>query len=145
MTPLGAGTASLAVKAADAEGLSATGTVEVVVSNHANADAGTHAHADRHAVDRPYAYAYAAAGADDHAHTHPYSDSGPPPTVIVVEPTSTFTPVASPEADALGPANPEVAATSERVGVPVWPIALVVAGLLATIVGASAYAYRRLR
>ena len=34
MTPLVAGTASLAVKAADAEGLSATGTVEVVVSNH---------------------------------------------------------------------------------------------------------------
>ncbi len=176
MTPLGAGTASLAVKAADAEGLSATGTVEVVVSNPPTPTPTPTPVPTAEPTPRPTATPAPTAtptatpvpiATPSPVPTHtptpaPTPTSTPlptpmitptpthtptpaPPAAIAVEPTSTFTPVASPQADALGPADPEVAATSERVGVPVWPIALVVAGLLATIAGATAYAYRRLR
>ena len=60
-------------------------------------------------------------------------------------PTAAFTSVPSPTPDATKDVEPVTEITSKSAGMPAWLIALIIAGFLATIVGAAAFAYRHLK
>ena len=60
-------------------------------------------------------------------------------------PTAAFTSTPSPTSDATREVEPVTKITSESAGMPAWLIALIIAGFLATIVGATAFAYRHLK
>ena len=72
----------------------------------------------------------------------------PPPASLATPtalPTVAFTSAPSPTPDATREVEPVTEITSERPGMPAWLIALIFVGFLMAIVGAAAYAYRRLK
>ena len=80
----------------------------------------------------------------------PTVPSTPVPTVAFVPtptpaPTSTLTPFPSPIPTVTRAVESETPAASEKTGIPVWLIALIIVLPSLAIVGAAAYAYRRLQ
>ena len=69
----------------------------------------------------------------------------PAPTVAVVELTPIFTLIPSPTPTDARVIEPATEAATDSQGIPAWLVALIVLGFLLAILGAAAYAYRRLR